>query len=269
MIAKRKIKSIIKWLLILYGVVGIGLYYLQDKLIFHPEPIAATDSFHFDRPFVEINIPFNEKANLNIIRFTLEDSIRKGAVLYYHGNMRNVKYYAGFADDFLKRGYEVWLMDYPGYGKSTGAFDEQQFYNYAEQVYKLARTDISPDSIIIYGRSLGTGFAAYVASKNKAKLIILETPYYSMSSLAGEYFPVYPTGYIVRFKVHTYSYIEKCVMPVFIFHGTKDKTISLNNALKLKPYLKKTDEFLIIPNGMHNGLPGNPIIQAKFDSLFK
>jgi alpha-beta hydrolase superfamily lysophospholipase len=59
------------------------------------------------------------KKNLSIIQFTVPDSVRKGIVLYFHGNMKNIERYAPFATHFTRNKYEVWMMDYPGFGKST------------------------------------------------------------------------------------------------------------------------------------------------------
>ena len=70
------------------------------------------------------------------------------------------------------------MIDYPGFGKSTGVFSEQLLYDWALTLYKLARAYYSPDSIIIYGKSMGTGIAAQLASIRDCRHLILETPYY-------------------------------------------------------------------------------------------
>lgn len=264
---RKRIIRIIQWVVIIYCLVGIALYYLQEKIIFHPTAIAFTDKFKIERPFREINIPYDQQTNLSIIKFEVPPQERKGALLYFHGNMNNVEYYAPMTAEFQDRGYDVWMLDYPGYGKSTGKISENLMYAYADQLYRMAASEIKTDSIVLYGKSLGTGMASYIAAKHSSRYLILETPYYSMHSLAFSRFPLYPTAMMMDYEFPVYSYVKECKSPVFIFHGTDDATIPLSNSKKLKKFLKPNDEYLIVEDGDHNGLQKNPLVQAKLDSI--
>jgi uncharacterized protein len=265
-------KKIFKWakiIIIIYCLIGIGLYYFQEKIFFRPEVLAEDHPFRFDIPHKEVNLPFTRESNMNIVQFMPKDSVRKGVVLYFHGNRQNIERYAPRAPQFTKNNYEVWMIDYPGYGKSTGEFTEQNLYDWALVFYKLARAHYSKDSIIIYGRSLGSGIAAQLASVRDCKALILETPYYSFTSLAGTWFPIYPVGSIIKFKLPTYEYLKKVAAPVTILHGTGDGVIPYRNAKRLVPYLKKGDEFVTIEDGSHNNLAEFPKYGEKLDSLLR
>jgi alpha-beta hydrolase superfamily lysophospholipase len=266
---KKKIYRWISLLVMLYCLIGIGLYYFQDKIMFRPEVLAANYNYNFHEPYKEVNLPFNEQTNINIVQFTTKDSVPRGVVLYFHGNKRNIDRYAQYASTFTKHGYEVWMIDYPGYGKSTGTLTEQRVYDWALIFYKLARARFSPDSIIIYGKSMGTGFATQLASIRDCKKLILETPYYSFPSVIGAYFPIYPVERIIRFKVPTWQYMQQVTAPVTIFHGTSDGVIRYSNCQKLKTVLKPNDEFITIDGGSHNDLSTYPLFQQKLDSLLK
>jgi len=263
----------IKLILLVYGSLGIAIYYLQDNILFHPVPLARDYTYNFKEPHTEINIPYDSASNINIIRFMVPAGAQspapapKGVVLYLHGNRNNIGWYEPFATNFTKNGYEVWMMDYPGYGKSTGLLTEQRFYDYATQLYKLARAHFPADSIIIYGKSLGTGVAAWLASRNNSKELILETPYYSMTSLAGYYFPIYPVGRMIHCKIPTYQYLQKVIVPVTILHGSADWIIPHRNARRLSEFLKPGDKFYTIPGGSHNNLNDFPLFHEKLDSL--
>lgn len=267
----QKRKRLFRWIkviLMAYGIIGIAIYYLQDYILFHPQALKKSEHYDFKEPHKDINIPFDEQSNLNIVEFTTGQA-PKGVVLYYHGNRKNISWYARFAQDFTKNNYEVWMIDYPGYGKSTGPFSEQRLYEYSEQLYKLARSRFSKDSIIVYGKSMGTGLAAYVASKRDCKALILETPYYSMTSLARHYMPVYPVGRMIHYKIPTYQYLKEVIAPVTIFHGTADWVIPYGNAEKLQSSLKAGDQFITIEGGSHNDLDHFPLFRQKLDSLLK
>lgn len=252
----------------LYGIIGIAIYYLQDKALFRPVKVEKSTPYHFSLPYKELNIAYNDNANINIIQFTAGAAPR-GVVLYFHGNRTNISRYEKFAPNFTRQGYEVWMVDYPGYGKSTGTLTEQSLYAYAEQLYVLARSRFSTDSIILYGKSLGSGIAAWLASRKNCRRLILETPYYSITSLCNRYFPIYPVGSMIHYKIPSYQYLQQVIVPVTIFHGTSDGVIPYSNAEKLKPFLKPTDQFITIEGGSHNDLNDFPLFHEKLDSLLK
>ncbi|MES2329429.1 MAG: alpha/beta fold hydrolase [Bacteroidota bacterium] len=264
---KKKIFRWIKIIIICYCLIGTALYYLQDKILFRPKQLSVDSSYHFTQPFTEINIDLDAKTRFNIVQFTVPDSVKKGLVIYFHGNRENINHYAQFAPNFTRNNYEVWMPDYPGYGKSTGEFSEQVLYDEALQVYKLARTKYKPEQIIIYGKSLGSGIAAQLASIRDCKKLILETPYYSFTSLVRLACWMYPVDLLLHYKVPTHQYLSKVTAPVTIFHGTSDWVIPYFNAKRLKPFLKPTDEFITIDGGSHNNLNSYPLLQKKLDSL--
>jgi uncharacterized protein len=268
-INKNKIFSWVKIILLIYASVGIILFYLQDKFLFHPKKLAASYQFKFDGKFEEMSIPFNEVDTTNLIKFFPEKIPSRGVVIYYHGNMENVEHYAAFTKPFLKNGYEVWMEDYPGFGKSTGEITEKKLYDQAWEIKRMADAKFGADSIIIYGKSLGTGIAANVASRAKSKMLILETPYYSIPSLFSSYAFIYPNQMMSNYKIPTHTFLEDVVCPVIIFHGTNDGVIPLRCAKKLMPVLKNTDEFIIVDGATHQDINGKAIYYNVIDSLMK
>ena len=265
-------KKIFRWLKIIvlaYCIIGIAFYYMQDYILFHPESLSKKTKYQFDNTHDEINIPYNKETTLNIIRFKVNDSAVKGVVLYLHGNRKNISWYSKYANNFTKNGYEVWMLDYPGFGKSTGKFAEQELYDYALQLYKLARTKYKPADIIIYGKSLGTCLASQLASVRDCKYLILETPCYSMTSLVAHYFPVFPVSRMLHYHFPTNEYLTNVTAPIIIFHGTDDGVVPYSNAKRLMPVLKQTDEFVTIDGGSHNDLNNFPIFHQKLDSLLR
>ncbi len=73
------------------------------------------------------------------------------------------------------------------------------------------------DSIIIYGKSLGTGIAAYVASESKYKRLILETPYYSIPAMFATYASIYPVSYMSLYKIPTWKFLQDVKLPSLFF----------------------------------------------------
>jgi alpha-beta hydrolase superfamily lysophospholipase len=264
---KRKIMRWATVIVFIYASAGIALYYLQEKFLFHPDPLSKDFEFKFKIPFREVNIPMNARDNVNMIQFYPANTVAKGVVLYFHGNRGNAIRYEKYANNFLKNGYEVWIPDYPGYGKTTGKLSEENMNLQAKEVYNLAHSKFSADRIFVYGKSLGSGVAAYVAAKKKCRMLILETPYFSIPDLFSTYAPIYPTSRMSHFKFPVGEYLKDIKAPVIIFHGTSDETIPYRSSAKLKKFLKPGDEFIIIENAGHNNLNDFPIFQEKIDSV--
>lgn len=266
-------KKILRWLkiiVLLYCLIGIALYYFQNHILFHPTVLARDYKYSFEFPFEEVDIPFNKTDTMNMVKFFPAGSVkRRGVVLYFHGNRGNVNRYRRFVPGFTAHGYEVWMADYPGYGKSVGERNEKVLYQQALQVYKLAQTIYGKDSIIVYGKSFGTGIAAYIASVEDCNQLILETPYYSIPDLFDCYAFIYPTGRMTEYKIPTYEYLREVSAPVTIFHGTSDGVIPYRCAVKLKEELKPGDQFITIENGTHRNLNSFPLFRAKLDSLLR
>lgn len=264
----RIIFNAAKLLLALYALAGILLWTFQDKLIFQATQLPANYKFDFAEPYRELLISVTEKEKLSIVQFYPKDTTQtKGVVLYFHGNRENIIHYSKFAPLFTKHGYEIWMMDYPGYGKSTGTLREKRLYADAMLLYKMAVQKASKDSIIIYGKSLGTGVAAELASHEACKQLILETPYYSFPSLASQRFPIYPAATMVKYNFPVCDYLQQVKVPVTVFHGTDDVVIPYSNAEKLKKFLKAGDVFVTIKEGEHNNLSEFSQYQQKMDSL--
>ncbi|TDH23033.1 alpha/beta fold hydrolase [Segetibacter sp. 3557_3] len=263
----RRLFGWIKVFIIVYCLIGIAIYYLQDYFVLHPEVVPNSEKYTFTNPFEELNIYYDEHVNINLVKFSHTGSTFKGIILYFHGNRNNIKRYAGFVEPLSRHGYEVWMMDYPGFGKSTGKFSEELVYAWSLVAYNLARKQVAPDSIILFGKSLGSGFAAQLASVRDCKHLVLETPYYSMLSMADTYFWMYPTRWMIKYTIPTYRFLEKVTAPITIFHGTDDSVIPFSNAKRLQEKLKKGDAFITIPQGTHNNLNSHPLMRNKIDSL--
>lgn len=265
---RRKLYRWAKWIILIYALLGILIYYLQDYLFFQSLAVRQSHTYNFSIPYREVNIPYTQTQNLNIIQFETSGK-PKGVVLYFHGNRKNIGWYAKFAPLFTAAGYEVWMPDYPGYGKSTGTLTEEVLYDYALQLYKLAAVKFGADSIIVFGKSMGTGLATNLASRVDCKMVILETPYYSLSSVASHFFPIYPMERMTQVKIPSWQFLKQVKEPVIILHGTSDRIIPYSNAEKLKASMKNTDEFITIQGGSHNDLRNFPLFTHTLDSLLK
>jgi hypothetical protein len=261
---RKKRWRLLRTILLIYVLAGTALYFIQDLIIFHPKALPQNHVFRFDQPFKEINLTLEGKHNLNIVQFLTKEK-PKGIVLFFHGNMTNIERYASLAPYFTNNDYELWMIDYPGYGKTTGKRTEQRMYMDALRFYQMAKEKFAAENIIIYGKSLGTGVASYLASVKDCRKLVLETPYYSMRSMARTYAPLYPAP-LIKYRFPINEYLKKVAVPITIFHGTTDEVIPYKQSKKLKEELPSI-ELITVPGAFHNNLFKIPLVTQKMDSL--
>lgn len=265
----KKLKRWGIFVVLIYIAGGVVIYFLQDAILFHPVSLKRTHQYDFAVPHKDLSIALNKNDTLNLVQFFSTDTVTRGAVLYFHGNKKNISWYAKYPPWFTRHGYEVIMIDYPGFGKSTGKFNEQTLYDWSALVYQFARSRYGADSIIIYGKSMGTGIAAHLAFIKPCKRLILETPYYDFPSVIKQYLPIYPIDQMIHYKLPTNEYLPWIKAPVTIFQGTNDRIIRYSNANRLKELLKPADEFITIDGGSHNDLYEFEETIQKLDSLLK
>lgn len=265
---RRTLVRIATVLAFFYALIGIVYYHAQERILFRPEPVPSDFRYDLGIPYQEVFIRHHQGADLHITKFPVSSDVaRKGIVIYLHGNRKNVSWYADRTPFFTARGYEVWMPDYPGFGKSTGPLEEELLYEYARQTYLMARSECAPDSILIYGRSMGTGVAAWLSSRMPSKRLVLETPYRSIPSLISTWLPVWPVRRLSRFELPVEAYLLRVSVPVTILHGTDDGVIPWRHASGLQPLLKPGDRFVTIEGAGHNDLPAHERYTQVMDSL--
>lgn len=251
-------KGILKVLIIglsLYTIICILLYFYQEKLIFFPEKINKEIKFKFFQNFEEINLKTSDNITLSGILFKADTT--KGLIFYLHGNAGSLKSWGEVAATYNSLNYDVFMLDYRGFGKSEGEINSQrQIFNDVQLAYDNMKNKYSENNIIVIGYSIGTGLAAKVASSNKPKLLILQAPYYSLTDLMKHTYSILPT-FILKYKFETNKFIQNCKMPIIIFHGNQDEVIYYSSSLKLKELFKRNDTLITLEGQSHNGITDN------------
>jgi pimeloyl-ACP methyl ester carboxylesterase len=124
-------RKILKWsgafvliIILLISIFTSFLYSKQEKMIFAASQLPADYMFEFDHPFEEVNLKTDDGVNLNGFHFKVSNP--KGIIIYFHGNASDWSRWGNIAGDFTKLQYDVLVVDYRYYGKSTGVVDEQK-----------------------------------------------------------------------------------------------------------------------------------------------
>ena len=252
----------------LYAILCGGLYFFQDNLIFHPQQLPQDYAFDFEHPAEEVWLDAQDGARLHGLSFRAENA--KGTILYFHGNAGSLARWGEIVQFFIKKQYNVIVMDYRQFGKSGGALTEQNLYDDSLLWYAFAKAQYPTTPIISYGRSLGTTFATYVAAKENVSQLILETPFYSIENEASSRFSILPVKKLLKYEFPTYRFINDVQSPITVLHGIEDEVVAYEHGKRLFDSIEQQEKILItIPEGGHNNLIEFPAYEEHIDKVLK
>ena len=241
-------------ILAVYIVISVIIYYVQDYILFKPEKLPKDFQFYYDnQETIEYNLETRDGAIINGVRF-LPKGESKGVILYLKGNSKSIKGWGKFAVDFTRHDYNVLMIDYRGFGKSTGRRSQKAIKRDLQMVYNKIKEQVAEDRIILYGRSLGSGFAAKLASMNNPRMLILDAPYYSLTKVTGRYIPFMPLSILIKYPLPTYKWLKYVRCPIHIIHGTDDKLIPYKSSVKLSQVNPQLTRLHTIIGGGHKNL---------------
>ena len=249
----------------MYLIVCGLLFEFQEKLIFFPQKLDKNYQFSFDQKFEEINLKTNDGIFLNGLLFKADSS--KGLIFYLHGNAGSLSSWGKVAKTYTDLNYDVFMLDYRGYGKSEGSINGQsKLFQDVQTAYDEMKKKYTEDKITVLGYSIGTGLASKIASTNNPGLLILQAPYYSLTDMMRHAYPLIPT-FILKYTFETDEYIKNCKMPIVIFHGNQDEVIYYGSSLKLKEEFKKQDTLITLNGQGHNEMTENPEYKIEIQKM--
>ena len=233
--------------------ISVMLYVLQDYFLFKPEKLPKDFQFYYDNQEIEeYNIDTRDGEVINGLRFKTENP--KGVVFYLKGNSKSIKGWGKFAVDFTRHGFDVIMVDYRGFGKSTGRRTQKAVKRDMQVIYNKIKEKVPEKYIILYGRSMGSGFAAKLASMNNPRMLILDAPYYSLSKVAKKYIPFMPLSLLIKFPMPTYKWLKYVNCPIHIIHGTDDRLIPYKTSVKLSKIKPELTKLYTVIGGGHKNL---------------
>jgi uncharacterized protein len=246
------LKGLAWFIVIAYAIIVILLYTLQRRLIFYPGILSADYKFETGDNCEEIILTTNDGESISGLFYTGE---LPDVIVYFHGNAGDLSGWQYVSEDFTSLGFNFLIIDYRGYGKSTGKITEKGLYRDADAAYQyLLDRGFQADNIIIYGRSIGSGIAVELAARRTAKGLILESPFSSFAALANEKFPLFLPSFYLRFRFDNLRKINKVSYPIIFLHGTDDELIPASHSRKLFGTFKGNKKMILVDRGAHNDL---------------
>ena len=186
----------------------------------------------------------------------------KGVVFFLHGNGGNVASWLTTIDFYRRVNYDLFILDYRGYGKSTGRIEsETQLHSDVLAAWKFITPQYAGKKLVVYGRSLGTGLAAALSISTKPDLTVLVTPYFSLNAMGQLRYPWLPSV-IGRYPMRSDEWLPQIKNPVMILAAGADEVIPVAQAESLSRIRlgsQQSAEYTVVPGAGHNDIHKFPL----------
>jgi fermentation-respiration switch protein FrsA (DUF1100 family) len=236
---------------VLVGVVWL----MQDKLIYLPQmgrEIAATPAAR-GVAYDDFTISTDDGEKLSV--WWVPAPSPRGAMLVFHGNAGNISHRIDYALMFRSLGYSTLLVDYRGYGRSTGKPSEEGTYRDADAAWRwLTQTRGIPEkNIVLFGESLGGGVASWLAARHSPRALVLASTFTSAVDLGAEAYGFLPVRLISRFKYPTLARLRDVHAPVLVLHSADDDVIPYAHGRRLYAAANEPKAFVELAGGHNSG----------------
>lgn len=252
----RMLLSFLTIPLVLYLGACVALYLFQRSMIYFPQAGNASDA----KSQITLDV---EGAKLNVV---VRPHAGPKALMYFGGNGENVSFNL---DDFSRAFPEhaIYLMNYRGYGGSSGTPSEAALHADATALYELVRREHA--DIAVVGRSLGSGVAVRLASERPVSALVLVTPYDSIQEMAAQRFSWFPVRWLLQDKFESSRYAPALRVPTLILQAQFDEMIPAASTARLKAaFAPNVARLVVVPNAGHNTIQDSPAyLRAMQDAL--
>ena len=240
---------------LLYGALVALVYVFQERLLYYPNmgrEIAATPAAS-GMPYDDFTISTEDGEKLSA--WWVPVASPKGAVLLLHGNAGNISHRLDYALMFRRLGYATLLVDYRGYGRSSGTPTEEGTYRDADAAWRwLTQTrGWKARDIVLFGESLGGGVVSWVAARQTPQALVLASTFTSAVDLGAELYRFLPVRLISRLRYDTRARLRDVQAPVLVAHSPADDIIPYAHGQRLFAAAREPKAFLELSGGHNDG----------------
>lgn len=185
---------------------------------------------------------------------TIKGAKAKATLLYFHGNGDTVCTGESYAKGLSSPDWDLVLPEYPGYGGDDGKVGQERMLANALAVFDILKAEHPERPVLVFGLSLGTGVATYLASKRPVTAMVLHTPYPSINDVANQRFFWLPVRWLNRSPFPAQDWAKQVDCPVLAMHGTKDHVIFYKLGKQQAANFKNLQAFETFEGGHHMDL---------------
>lgn len=236
-----------------YGLIVLAVYLLQGRMLYLPEvPGRALDASPagIGLDYEDVNLETPDGVRLHGW-FVPGNGAR--TLLFFHGNAGNISHRLESIRQFHELGLSVFIIDYRGFGQSGGRPTEAGLNRDGETAWRYLTEErgLEPDSIIVFGRSLGASVAAWLAASTAPRALIVESSFTSVPDAAAEIYPWLPVRWLSRLRHATIDHVRELRCPVLVIHSRDDEIIGFHHGEAIHAAAPEPRMFLAL-RGTHN-----------------
>lgn len=232
---------------------GAYLYLFQHRFVYFPDKTIQHTPKVVGLTFE--NVFFTAEDDVKLHGWYIPRENAQGTILFCHGNAGNIGDRMGTLAKCHEFGFNVFIFDYRGFGRSEGRLSEKGTYRDAEAAwnYLIKTRGESAEKIILYGRSLGGAVASWLAKTVNPKLFIIEGSFTSVEAVGADAYPFLPIRFLSRFHYPTEKNIQKIQCPILVLHSSDDETIPIKHGKALFDAAPEPKEFVELMGDHGNG----------------
>ena len=237
-----------------YFVLVAFVYVFQARLIYFPDRSVYTTPQARGLAFETVRLHTDDGVELDAWYVPAEPA--RGVLLFCHGNAGNISHRLESLAVFHNLGLSTLIFDYRGYGRSTGDPTEEGTYRDAAAAwrYLVGSRGISPDRVVLFGRSLGAAVAIWLATQHKSAALIVESSFTSVPELAAQVYPWLPVRWLARFRYNNLDRIAQLDVPLLVVHSREDEIIPYHHGRRLFDAARGHKQLLVIRGGHNDGV---------------
>lgn len=238
-------------LLVGYALVCGLVWLFQARLVYFPGPPPSVTPAALGLEHRELELTTKDDERLHAWFVPRAEAV--GAVLVCHGNAGSIEQRIELARAFHELGWSVLLFDYRGFGKSSGSPSEEGTYLDGEAAWAhlVEGEGLAPESIVLYGESLGVGVALELARRHPAAALIAESGFTSLPDMAAAVYPFLPARWLARIRYDNLAKVAQLEMPLLILHSPADEIVPVAHAERLFAAAPEPKR-LVLTGGGHN-----------------
>jgi fermentation-respiration switch protein FrsA (DUF1100 family) len=247
----------------LYAAFTALIFFSQDRLLFLPNlpgrEIEVTPA-RIGLDYKQLTLDTED--GVKIDAWFIPASSRGPTLLFFHGNAGNISHRLDSIQIFHELALNVLIIDYRGYGRSTGKPSEEGLYQDAEAAwnYLTKFRGIDAKEIVLFGRSLGGAVATWLAAKAQPAAVIVESTFTSVPDMAAKLYPLLPVRWLARLDFNAQENIRRIKSPVLILHSRDDEIVPFEHARSLYEAANEPKKLVEIYGGHNDGF----IVSGQF-----